>query len=301
MEGVEVIELKKSYGRRKALAGISLRAEPGKVTVILGPNGAGKTTLIRSLMTLIFPDSGQVRILGRDPFRHKEVFNRVGYVQELPNLPPFMSGRELLEFSARIKGVPREEVDHVLELVDMRENANRKIAKYSKGMTQRIALAEALLGEPDVLVMDEPNVGTDPVLNLRLRQELEKRKREGTSILISTHELEEVKRLGDEVYFLFNGELFFKGTVEELVLRFLGVRVVVETCDRESLLGVLKRLDYVMEVKESGNRFLIRLSSDKREEFLRELVLNEVRVRGFFLDQSLEEAYEAAVREAVRA
>jgi len=110
-----------------------------------------------------------------------------------------------------------------------------------------------------------------------------------------------VKRLGDEVYFLFNGKLFFKGTVEELVLRFLGVRVVVETYDREPLLGVLKRLDYVMEVKESGNRFLIRLSSDKREEFLRELVLNEVRVRGFFLDQSLEEAYEAAVREAVRA
>ncbi|QKR00317.1 ABC transporter ATP-binding protein [Metallosphaera tengchongensis] len=298
MKTIDVINVTKTYGEKLALNDVSMSVTGGEITAILGPNGAGKTTLLRIVTTLIYPDRGEIRIMGQDPFKSKEVFKKVGYVQELPNLPPFMTGRELLEFSAKLKGANREEIHRVLDLVDMKENANKKIAKYSKGMIQRIALAEAFLGDPEILIMDEPNVGTDPVLNLKVREVLMEMRRGGVTVLMTSHELEEVKRLADKVFFIYRGKVFFEGTTEELVMRFLGVRVILETRDRESLISALKGLEYVKGLEESNGKFVIELQKDEREELLRELVLRGVRIKAFYLDQDLEEAYERAIREA---
>lgn len=296
---IEVHEVHKKYGDKPALNGVSLKVEKGKITALLGPNGAGKTTLIRIIMGLIFPDKGDVRILGKDPFKDKSVFKRVGYIQELPNLPPFLSGRELLEFSARIKGVSRSEISRLLELVGMTEHANKKIAKYSKGMMQRIAIAEALLGNPEVIIMDEPNIGTDPVLIANFRQMMKKLAKEGTTILMTSHEMEDVKKMADKVYFLFKGKIYFEGSVEELVKRFLGVRVVVETKDMETLLSEAKKIEFVEDViKESETKAILTLSEDRREELLKRLVLANVRISSFYLDNELEEAYINVVKEA---
>ncbi|MEW9491215.1 MAG: ABC transporter ATP-binding protein [Candidatus Aramenus sulfurataquae] len=295
---ISVKGLVKYYGNKEVLKGVSLTAERGAVTAVLGPNGAGKTTTIRIIMTLIFPTKGEVSILGQDPFRHKKVFRKVGYVQELPNLPQFLTGRELLRMSSKIKGASKEDVDRVLKIVGMEENADKKIAKYSKGMTQRIAIAEALLGDPEVLVMDEPNIGTDPVLNHNMRETLKEMKKEGKTILMTTHVLEDVKRVADKVYLLYQGKVFFEGTPEDLVKKFLGVVVITEASNVEVAERSLKELDYVRGFKVEGNKLVIRLSEDRREELLHYLVTSGVRIRSFYLDQELEEAYITALKEA---
>ncbi|AWR96711.1 ATP-binding cassette domain-containing protein [Acidianus sulfidivorans JP7] len=292
-------DVAKRYGNKQALNGVSITAEKGKITAILGPNGAGKTTLIRIIMGLIFPDKGDVKILGKDPFKDKKIFKKIGYIQELPNLPPFFSGRELLNFSANIKGVPREEVSNLLELVGMTEYADKKIAKYSKGMMQRIAIAEALLGNPEVIVMDEPNMGTDPVLVNNFRNMIKKLADKGVTVLMTSHEMEDVKKMADKVYFIFKGKLYFEGTVEDLLKRFLGIRVIVETNDIENLISEIKKIDFVKDfIKEGNNKIILSLAEDRREELLRKLILANINIKSFYLDNELEEAYINIVKEA---
>lgn len=292
--------IRKKYGNKSALNGVSLKAEKGKITAILGPNGAGKTTLIRILLGLIFPDDGEVRILDEDPFKDKSIFKKIGYIQELPNLPPFLTGREVLEFSAKIKGVDKSEIPKLLEMVGMTENADKKIAKYSKGMIQRIAIAEAMLGNPEVLIMDEPNMGTDPVLITNFRNMVKNIAKDGRTVLMTSHEMEDVKKIADKVYFIFKGSVYFEGTVEDLIKRFLGIRVIVETEDIENLKAEANKINFIKGVEEEGkNKVILTLTEDKREELIKRLVLAGVRVRSFYLDNELEEAYLNIVKEAM--
>jgi len=292
--------IRKRYGNKSALNGVSLKAEKGKITAILGPNGAGKTTLIRIILGLIFPDDGEVRILDEDPFKDKSIFKKIGYIQELPNLPPFLTGREVLEFSAKIKGVDKSEIPKLLEMVGMTENADKKIAKYSKGMIQRIAIAEAMLGNPEVLIMDEPNMGTDPVLITNFRNMVKNIAKDGRTVLMTSHEMEDVKKIADKVYFIFKGSVYFEGTVEDLIKRFLGIRVIVETEDIENLKAEANKINFIKGVEEEGkNKVILTLTEDKREELIKRLVLAGVRIRSFYLDNELEEAYLNIVKEAM--
>lgn len=292
--------IRKKYGNKSALNGVSLKAEKGKITAILGPNGAGKTTLIRIILGLIFPDDGEVRILDKDPFKDKSIFKKIGYIQELPNLPPFLTGREVLEFSAKIKGVDKSEIPKLLEMVGMTENADKKIAKYSKGMIQRIAIAEAMLGNPEVLIMDEPNMGTDPVLITNFRNMVKNLAKDGRTVLMTSHEMEDVKKIADKVYFIFKGSVYFEGTVEDLIKRFLGIRVIVETEDIENLKAEANKINFIKGVEEEGkNKVILTLTEDKREELIKRLVLAGVRIRSFYLDNELEEAYLNIVKEAM--
>ncbi len=305
MSSIIAENLKKNYdrgGKKPALNGVSFQVNKGEITALLGPNGSGKTTSIRIVMGLIYPTSGKVSLLGKDPFRDKSVFREVGYVQELPNLPPFMSGREVLEMSCSIKGIDRGEVDKVLEEVEMKDFANRKIAKYSKGMTQRIAIAEALLGNPSLLVMDEPNIGTDPIINLKIRDILDRLKKEGTSVFMTSHQLDDVRKMADRVYLIYKGRMFFTGTVEDMVKKFLGIVVTVDTSTPDKLLEVVKDVGYVevTDVKKRGedHRIVLKLKEDRREELSRILVSQGVSVKNFFINDELDEAYERAIESA---
>jgi ABC-2 type transport system ATP-binding protein len=287
-------KLKKKYGSKVALNGVSLEVKKGEFVSVLGPNGAGKTTMIRCTLALMFPDGGSVEILGKNPFKDKSVFREIGYVQELPNLPPFLTGRQVLKLSAKMKGASKDEVDELLELVGMKEFADRQIAKYSKGMTQRIAIAEALLNEPQVLIMDEPNIGVDPIFSLHIRETFDKLKKKETSILMTSHEMEDVKKLSDKVVLIYRGNKVFEGNVEELVKKFLGIVVVIEADQRAE--EVLKGFDFVKKVESDGSgKYYVTLSEDKREELLRELVFQGVKVRSFYLDVDIEKAYERAI------
>lgn len=305
MSAIIVENLKKFYdkkGKKPALNGVSFETERGSVTALLGPNGSGKTTSIRIIMGLIFPNEGKVSILGDDPFSSKKVFREVGYVQELPNLPPFMSGREVLEMSCSMKGIDKGEVSKVLDIVGMKEFADRKIAKYSKGMTQRIAIAEALLGNPSLLVMDEPNIGTDPIINLKIREVIQDLKKGGTSVFMTSHQLDDVRKLADSVYLIYKGKIFFKGTVEEMIKKFLGIIVIVDTTTPEKLQEVIKSIDYVTvsEMRKRGEdyRFLLSLKEDRREELSQILISQGVRIKDFFINDELDEAYGRAMENA---
>jgi ABC-2 type transport system ATP-binding protein len=287
----------KKYGEKLAVYGVSFQVNKGEFVSLLGPNGAGKTTLIRVVLALIKPNEGKVEIQGKDPFKDKGVLRNVGYVQELPNLPPFLTGRQVLQLSAKIKKVGKDEVDELLALVGMSDLADRQIAKYSKGMVQRIAIAEALLGDPEILIMDEPNIGVDPVFSLHIRETFDKLKRRGASILMTSHELEDVKKLSDRVILVHKGKKVFEGGVEDLVKKYLGVIVVVE--GNEAIQEIAKKLDYVKKVeKVSEGKFYVYLEEDKREELLRELIYGGASVKTFYLSQDLERAYEKAINSA---
>ncbi|BBG22917.1 putative branched-chain amino acid transport ATP-binding protein LivG [Sulfuracidifex tepidarius] len=289
-------------GKKPALNGVSFEVSKGEVSALLGPNGSGKTTSIRIVMGLIYPNEGKVSVLGQNPFSRKEIFREIGYVQELPNLPPFMSGREVLEMSCSIKGIDKAEVGRVLELVGMKEFADRKIAKYSKGMTQRIAIAEALLGNPSLLIMDEPNIGTDPIINLKIREIIEGLKRGGTSVFMTSHQLDDVRKMADTVYLIYRGRVFFRGSVEDMIKKFLGVVVIVDTSTPEKLQEVVKNVEYVTisDVKKRGQdyRFTLSLKEDRREELSQILITQGVKVKDFFINDELDEAYERAMENA---
>jgi len=287
----------KRYGNKVALNKVSLEANKGKIVSLIGPNGAGKTTLIRILLTLIKPDGGEVEILGKNPFKYKVVFREVGYVQEIPNYPPFLTAKQLLELSARIKGIDKDQVKRVLELVEMENFSNIPIIKYSKGMVQRIAIAEALLGDPSVLILDEPYMGVDPIFSLKFRDILINLKKEGVSILMTSHEMEEVKKLSDYIYMIYRGEIIFQGSVEDMVKKFLGIQVIVETNDIKEAKRLLQDMNYVTNVYEEGeNKLVVKMLEDKREELLKSMILNGIRVKGYYLDLDIEEAYKRALK-----
>ncbi|MCH4816163.1 MAG: ABC transporter ATP-binding protein [Saccharolobus sp.] len=291
-----VSNIVKKYGNKIALDNASLEVKKGEFVSLIGPNGAGKTTLIRILLTLMKPDKGEVQILGENPFRNKRIFKEIGYVQEIPNYPPFLTGRQVLELSAKIRGVDKSEVKRVLEFVEMENYANNPIIKYSKGMVQRIAIAESLLGNPSILIMDEPNMGIDPIFSLKTRELLNKLKRkDNVSILMTSHELEDVKKLSDRIFMIYKGKIVFTGTVEDMVKKFLGIQVIIETDEIEKTEGVLKGIEYVKGVFDEGNRLIVKLDEDRREELLRDLITNGVKVKGFYIDLNLEEAYMRAL------
>ncbi|QGA53882.1 ATP-binding cassette domain-containing protein [Sulfolobus sp. E5-1-F] len=294
---ISVSNVVKKYGSKPALNDVSLDVKKGEFVSLIGPNGAGKTTLIRILLTLMKPDKGEIRILGENPFHNKRIFREIGYVQEIPNYPPFLTGKQVLELSAKIRGADKSDVKRVLEFVEMENFANNPVIKYSKGMVQRIAIAEALLGNPSVLIMDEPNMGVDPIFSLKTREILNKLKRENNvSILMTSHELEDVKKLSDRIFMIYKGRIVFTGTVEDMVKRFLGIQVVIETDEIEKAEGALKGIEYVKGVFNEANKLIVKLEEDKREELLRDLVTSGVRVKGFYIDLNLEEAYMRALR-----
>ncbi|AAK41557.1 ABC transporter ATP-binding protein [Saccharolobus solfataricus] len=293
---IVVSNIVKKYGNKIALDNVSLEVKKREFVSLIGPNGAGKTTLIRILLTLMKPDRGEVQILGENPFKSKRIFKEVGYVQEIPNYPPFLTGKQVLELSAKIRGVDKSEVNRVLEFVEMENYANNPIVKYSKGMVQRIAIAEALLGNPSILIMDEPNMGIDPIFSLKTRELLNKLKRkDNVSILMTSHELEDVKKLSDRIFMIYKGKIVFSGTVEDMVKEFLGIQVVVETDEIEKAEGVLKGIEYVKGIFNDGNRLIAKLNEDRREELLKDLVTSGVKVKGFYIDLNLEEAYMRAL------
>ena len=221
---LELSGVGKSYGGTRALAGIDLAFGAG-VTGLLGPNGAGKTTLLRIVATSIAPDRGAVRVLGRDPHAsHAEltqVRRDLGYLPQELGYPRDMTAYGFVEYVAVLKewnerGARREEVRRVLDLVGMADLATKKVAKLSGGQRRRVGLAQALLGTPRVLVLDEPTMGLDPTQRASLRRTLSGAGHHAT-ILLSTHQTEDVAALCERVVVLAAGEVRFDGTVVDLV------------------------------------------------------------------------------------
>ena len=204
---IEVEGLTKRFGPTLAVDDLSFSVEPARITGFLGPNGAGKSTTMRAILGLVRPTAGRTTILGR-PYRDlDDPAGRVGVLLETFDAHPGRSGRNHLRVLAVAGGIPRTRVDEVLALVDMREAARRRVKGYSLGMRQRLGLAAALLGDPEVLVLDEPANGLDPQGIRWLRDFLRGLAGEGRTILISSHVLSEVAQTVDEVVIIHRGRL----------------------------------------------------------------------------------------------
>ena len=208
-----------SYGEREVLKGISFEVAPGEVLGFLGPNGAGKSTTIRMLTGQLRPSAGSVRLFGRDVGRERsEVMGRVGVSFEEKNLYPSMTGEENLRFFARLYGVPRADVRGLLAQVGLETRKRDMVAGYSKGMRQRLMIARALVHDPDVLLLDEPTDGLDPVSAQAVRDVIRARVEAGNAVLLTTHDMHEADELSNRVAFINEGEIYALDTPEKLKL-----------------------------------------------------------------------------------
>jgi ABC-2 type transport system ATP-binding protein len=235
---IEVNSLTKRFGRVLAVDDLSFRAEPGRVTGFLGPNGAGKTTTLRALVALLHPTSGSATVLGRPYDDLDDPARSVGAVLEASGFHPGRSGRNHLRTVARAAALPDTRVDEVLELVDLTEARNRRTRGYSLGMRQRLALATALLGDPQVLILDEPANGLDPQGIRWLRDLLRSLASEGRTVLVSSHVLAEVAQLADDVVIIARGKFVTQSSVHDVVGR-TAARVRVRSPQRDRLRELL--------------------------------------------------------------
>ena len=213
---IEVRDVTKRYGSTRAVEGVSFTAPSGMVTGFLGPNGAGKTTTLRILLGLARPDAGSALI---DGMRYGELASprrTVGAVLDTMGFHPGRTGRNHLRITARAAQLPRQRVDEVLEFVGLAGAADRRVAGYSHGMRQRLALAGALLGDPSVLVLDEPATGLDPAGIAWLRRLLGDWAAQGRTVLFSSHVLAEVEAVADRVVIIDRGHIVHQGTAAEL-------------------------------------------------------------------------------------
>lgn len=224
---IELTQLTKDYEtgflrkkRVRALDHLSLEVRRGEIFGFLGPNGAGKTTTLKLLMRLINPTSGTARILGR-PIDDVETHSRIGYLPENPYFYDYLTGRELLDYTAALFGIPRDVTarrgKELLALVGLDSSrANRQLRKYSKGMLQRIGIAQALVNDPEVVFLDEPMSGLDPIGRREVRDLLLSLREQGKTVFFSSHILSDVEALCDRAAILSRGKLHRCGTVQEL-------------------------------------------------------------------------------------
>ena len=206
-----------------AVKDLSFEVRAGEVFGFLGPNGAGKTTTMNVLLGFVNATGGEARLFGvnvRDPIARQ----RIGYLPELTYYYKFLTAEETLRFYARIFGIPDDEarrrIDGLMKLVELEHARNRPIKSYSKGMQQRVGLAQALINNPDLLILDEPTSGLDPLGRMKVREIIERLKNEGKTVLFSSHELGEVETVCDRVAIIAEGELKVEGRVSELVAKY---------------------------------------------------------------------------------
>lgn len=211
-ELLSLAAVSKRYGDLDALRSVTLSIQSGEAVGYLGPNGAGKTTTLKLLAGLSRPSSGSVRVLGRDPYRDRvAALRRLGALVETPGAPSYVNGRDLLEYVARIRGTPAPEVRAAAragaETMGVTEHLDRPFGALSTGLSRRMMLAAALVGDPEVLLLDEPTLGLDPAARHDLRETLRALSRKGLTLLFSTHLLDDVEEVCGRVVFLRDGSV----------------------------------------------------------------------------------------------
>ncbi len=257
----------------RAVDGLNLEIGDNEIFGLLGPNGSGKSTTIKIILGLLEASAGQCEIYGK-PSHTVAARRSVGFLPEAPYFYRYLSGRELVRFYARVCGVPRahikDQVDSVIELVGMTEAAHRRVGTYSKGMLQRIGLAQALVHDPQLVILDEPTAGVDPLGSAAIAEIIRELKRRGKTILLSSHLLAQIEGLCDRVAILHRGKLVRQGRVDDLVQDQNTESLVVEGLSPEARAAVEKT------IAQQGGR-LCRV--EKPRLSLDALFLNEVQQR----------------------
>lgn len=252
---IEVKNLTKKYGNHFAVEDLSFRVEKGQIYGFLGPNGAGKSTTMNIMTGYLAPTSGTVTINGFDVMKEPEEAKKcIGYLPELPPLYTDMTVKEYLDFCVELKKVPKknraEQVAYVMAMTGIEHMANRLIKNLSKGYKQRVGLAQAILGDPEVIILDEPSVGLDPMQIIEIR-ELIKKLGENHTVILSSHILSEVSAVCDQIMIISHGKLVANDTLEGLQKQFAAQRTLILTVkgEEEALREAAASMEGVLSVE----------------------------------------------------
>jgi ABC-2 type transport system ATP-binding protein len=259
---IETRGLRKVFGDKVAVGDLTLTVERGEVFGFLGPNGAGKTTSVKMLLNLVFPTSGEASLLGgslKDP----RVRSRVGFLPEHFRFHDWLKGYEFLDLHAELYKMPaqqaRSRVAELLDLVGLTPHAGKKLREYSKGMLQRIGLAQALLNHPELVILDEPTSGLDPVGRRLVRDIIRDLRREGTTVFLNSHLLSEVEITCDRVAFIKHGEVIRVSPLQSLVEGELSVQVRARNLRPEVIQGLSR---WSRSVRLDGDHLLLTLEGE---------------------------------------
>ena len=304
MNVLEIKGLRKKLGKREIIKGIDLELKEGEILGFLGPNGAGKTTTIRMIVGLINPDSGEIKICGESLKNKKKALKNVGAVVENPELYKYLSGRENLMQIARIRGVAKEEVNELINLVGLEDRINEKVSKYSLGMKQRLGLAAALIGNPKLLILDEPTNGLDPSGIIDFREVVKKAVREkGISVFISSHILSEVQNLCHRVVFVNHGVV---KAIEEINNKHMetekeSLKVVVNTENYEEIISKIKDIAFVSNASCSEDGIDVVIEAQSASKLIKALVELNIEVEEVYKNRvGLEQRYMELVEGGIR-
>ncbi len=298
---IQTRELTKRYGDFVAVDRLNLVVEPGEVFGLLGPNGSGKTTTILMLLGLTEPTSGTVRVLGLDPARQPlSVKSRVGYIPDQVGFYDDLTARENLIYIAKLNGIPREEayrrIDEALERMGLTGVADHPVGTYSRGMRQRLGVAEVLIKHPALIILDEPTLGLDPEAAREFLKTIRDLKAQGITVLVASHLLHQVQAVCDRVGLFHRGRMVLEGTVEELARQVLGggYRVYVEaTGPQAAIVEALRRLPDATKAELAGpERYMVEGRRDLRGEVARAVVEAGGSLRALQLEEpSLDDVY----------
>ncbi|MXX02398.1 MAG: ABC transporter ATP-binding protein [Gemmatimonadetes bacterium] len=284
--------LTKHYGRIVAVDGLSLTVPRGQIFGLLGPNGSGKTTTMGMLLGLVKPTSGRFRLLDAG-ISYREALRRTGAIVETPCFYPYLSGRDNLAYFQGISGKSdRGELNELLERVGLADRADDRFRTYSLGMKQRLGLAYVLLGDPEILFLDEPTNGMDPDGMAEIRDLIRTLGTGDRTVLLSSHLLHEVEQVCDSVAILSRGRLIVQGGIHDLVHSLAGDQLRVHTTDNEKAIRILSALDWVGEIIVEDGTILVTAPAERSPELTEALGRSQVYVAEMSAEQmSLEQYY----------
>ena len=289
---VETHGLTKRYGPVLAVDGLSLQVPRGQVFGLLGPNGSGKTTTMGMLLGLVKPTLGSIRLFGTESdWSSREVLRRVGAIVESPTLYPHLSGRANLQY---FQGISRrggsDDIERLLELVGLANRADDKFHTYSLGMKQRLGLAYSLLGDPELLILDEPTNGMDPAGMMEVRGLIRQLSQDGYTVLLSSHLLHEVEEVCDSVAILSHGRLITHGRVQELLAGRGAMRI--RTTDDNKAAEIISSLTWVSGVTSGKDGLVVTVPPERSQEISAALSAQGVHLREMVeLQESLEDYF----------
>lgn len=275
---VRLESVTKTFGTVTAVNDLSLDVPRGTVYGFIGPNGSGKTTTLRMIMNIFYPDSGTIHVFGNN--RPREAISRIGYLPEERGLYRKMKVRELLKFYGEIKS-GRDESRRItdwLERLDLAEWAERKVETLSKGMSQKVQFIAAIVSEPDLLILDEPFAGLDPVNADILRQAVISLQSQGTTVIFSTHDMNVAEKMCDFIFMIFKGSKVLDGTLDS-IQEMYGRDTLRLSCDANA--AVLKGIPGVEKVTDYGRVKELRMGRDADPQEILSVVMSRTQVTGF--------------------
>jgi len=288
MKILEANNIEKSYPvghiiqkKFQALKGVSFTVDKGEIFGLLGHNGAGKTTFFKILTGLAFPDNGTIKLFGQD-ISQRNIKEKIGFLPEHPYFYPYLNPKEILSFYGGLfsidKKIIEERTDYLINLLGLNKWKNEPIKKFSKGMIQRVGMAQALINDPDLLILDEPMSGLDPIGRKEFKEIIIKQKQKGKTIIFSSHILSDVEMICDKIAMLIKGEIVKEGNIQNLLSE--GNSEYEIELEKEKSINIIKNLGFKYEILNKN--IIIKIDNyNEAKKVLLELINTDVKIISF--------------------